>query len=108
MSGHAAGVANFQIIGKSAAFEIGPVRIDRHRPFNRPGCRIIALICLYQRGRAGSSAAVPAANIFFGLGCCIFLTAILERKPCDITAQACSAVVCSKSGFRRWRTSPGS
>ena len=28
MSGHAAGVANFQIIGKSAAFEIGPVRIE--------------------------------------------------------------------------------
>ena len=82
-----------QIIGKSAAFEIGLVRIDRHRPFNRPGCRVIALICLYQRGRAGSSAAVTAANIFFGLGCCIFLTAILERKPCDITAQACSAVV---------------
>ena len=100
MSGHAAGVANFQIIGKSAAFEIGPVRIDRHRPFNRPGCRVIALICLYQRGRAGGSAAVPAANIFFGLGCCIFLIAILERKPCVITAQGCSAVVCSKSGFR--------
>ena len=69
------------------------MRIDRHRPFNRPGCRVIALICLYQRGRAGGSAAVPAANIFFGFGCLIILIVILERKPCDITAQVCGTVV---------------
>ena len=67
--------------------------IDSHCPINGTGCRIVSAVCFHQRGRAGSSAAVPAADILFDFGCRIILAAILECKPCNIAAQACAAVV---------------
>ena len=93
MSSHPAGTANLQVVDKCTAFEVCLMGIDFHCPINGVGCRIVSAVCFHQRGRAGSSAAVPAADILFNLGCRIILAAILERKPCNIAAQACAAVV---------------
>ena len=67
--------------------------IDGHCPFNGAGCRIVTGVFLDQRGRAGLSAAVPAADGGLNLGSCIGIATEVKCKVRNITAQACAAVV---------------